>query len=121
MWERVRALTPMLVEYSAMVPSGTGVGSLMGKRILKCSHAAVWAGMKLSSGKLLAMVIDNKVNFNFKSFTFVPTGVHRVKILEEPSPEVVLEVRSSVPPKTQFFLGDIDPLYFRLSWSPERG
>lgn len=57
------------------------------------------ASVKQSSGKSLPKVIDNEESFNFRPYTFFPTGIHRVQIFEEVSLKVVLVPRLSVPVK----------------------
>lgn len=66
------------------------------KKIYK-AHALRWAGLKQSSGKSLAKGIDKEKNFIFRPYTFVPTGIHKVRIFEEVNLEVVLMPQSSFP------------------------
>lgn len=67
------------------------------------------------------MVTDKEKIFSFRSYAFVPTGIHHVQIFEEVTLEVILVPRPSISAKAQFFLGIIAPLSFRSSWSLERG
>lgn len=74
MWERFEVLAPTLLN---ILP--------------QCS-----AGLrrKKSEDESLATVIDVKDNLNFQPYVYVPTGIHKVQLLEDAGLEVTLVSRS---------------------------
>lgn len=121
LWERFGTLAPTPIEYFTMVPNRAGVINLMRATSIYRAHKLRWSGVKLSADKSFAVAIYKEENFNFGLYVFIPTDIHRVKILEEVSLEVALVPRSTVPLKFQFFLGIVTPMLVSFMLESEKG
>lgn len=82
LWERFRALASNPVGYFAMVHSEIGgMAGPTGMMNVYRARSSPWVGVKQSSGKSSAKVIDKEENPNFKLYAFAPTAIYTHPIL----------------------------------------